>query len=156
MQKFIAIGRLGRDPEGKVVTFGEGENAKETDKAEWSMAIDSGFGRNKRTTWINCECFGALARNVCTYMHKGDMMGIIGKLQINKFENKQGQKVTMTKIIVEEMQFLPKQAASSSVNPEDEYLPEASAEGIEVPKAPDDGFVDVPDSDEILESLPFR
>ena len=152
MQKFIAIGRLGRDPEGKVVTFGEGDNAKEADKAEWSMAIDSGFGRNKRTTWINCEAFGALARNVCTYMHKGDMMGIIGKLQINKFENKQGQKVSMTKIIVEEMQFLPKQAATQA-NPEDEYLPESNGD-VEVPKAPDDGFIDVPDG--IEEDLPFR
>lgn len=152
MQKFIATGRLGRDPEGKVVTYGEGDKTKELEKAEFSMAIDSGFGRNRKTTWINCECFGSLAKNVCTYMHKGDMMGIIGKLQINKFENKQGQKVTMTKIIVEEMQFLPKQATNQSLNPEDEYLPETT--NVEPPKEPDDGFIDVPDG--IEEDLPFR
>lgn len=154
MQKFIAIGRLGRDPEGKVITFGEGDKAKETDKAEFSMAINSGFGKNQRTTWINCECYGALARSVCQYMHKGDMMGIIGKLQVNKFENKQGMKVTMTKVIVEEQMFLPKQAASQNINPEDEYLPE-TPENIEPPKAPDEEFMNI-DADSELESLPFR
>ena len=151
MNKFIAIGRLGRDPEGK--NF-EKEDGTTIDKAEFSLAINSGFGSKQITTWVDCEAYNALARNVCRYMHKGDLMGIVGKLKINVFTNKQGQKVKMTKIVVEEMQYLPKQSGEVQQNPEDEYIPEASAEGVEAPKMPDDGFVDVPDG--IEESLPFR
>lgn len=151
INKYLAIGRVGRDPEGKVVVYGEN---KQIEKVEFSMAITDGYGAKATTMWLNLEAFGGLAKTISTYVHKGDMLGIVGKLKINKFENKQGQKVTMTKIIVEEIQFLPKSGASTTANPEAEYLPDSTDSSVELPKTPDDSFVDVPDG--IEQDLPFR
>lgn len=153
MQKFIAIGRLGRDPEGKTIAYGENQE-KTIDKVEFSMAVDSGYGKNRKTSWLMCEAFGKVGQNIARYIHKGDVMGISGYIQVNQFDNKQGQKVTMTKIIVEEAHFLPKQSATKNINPEDEYIPETPV-NVEIPKEPDEeGFMDVPDN--VIEDLPFR
>ena len=149
MNLFIAIGRLGRDPEGKIYTKSDGT---EVEIATYSLAITSGYGRYKETTWVNCDCYGGLAKNACKYLHKGDMIAIQGKLKINNFENKQGNKVTMTKIIVEKQTFLPKQTATE--NPEDEYIPDAVDGNANPSAAPNDDFMDIPDG--IEKDLPFR
>lgn len=149
MNLFIGIGRLGNDPEGK--TFVNPKTNKEEDVATFSIAIDDGYGNSKKTEWVNCICYGSLAKNVCQYMKKGGMIAVQGKLKKSSYQGKDGQMVYKTEIVVSKQKFLnsdkSNNAAPAPIDPVNENTNTP-------PSAPDDGFMDIPEG--VEKDLPFR
>lgn len=66
--------------------------------------------------FFNCTAFGATAENIAKYFHKGDRILISGRLENNQYTNKEGQKVTTTRIIVEEFDFIESKKDEASKN----------------------------------------
>lgn len=81
--KVIMMGRLTRDPELR--TIGSGTNV-----AEFGLAVDSGWGDNKRTTFIDVTSWGKQSEFVTKYFKKGDGIHIEGRLEFEQWEDKNG------------------------------------------------------------------
>lgn len=99
MNKWTGMGRLTKDPELR-----DGENVV----ARFSVAINRRFKNaegNYDTDFINCVAFGKTAEFIGKYFAKGDMIGIVGRIQTGNYTNKEGQKVYTTDIVVEETHF---------------------------------------------------
>ena len=73
--------------------------------ARFTLAVDDGFGDNKRTSFINIVAFGKTAENCEKFLAKGKLTGVTGKIQTGSYE-KDGQKVYTTDIIADRVEFL--------------------------------------------------
>lgn len=95
MNKLIAVGRLTKDPEIRV---GEQKTV-----ARFSIAVN----RNKKEAdFIKCVAFDRKAELLEKYFRKGDRIGVVGRLQIGSYTNKDGVKIPTADIMVEEIEFL--------------------------------------------------
>ena len=54
----------------------------------WSIAVDSGYGDNKQTLWIDCNWWGERSQKVAEYIRKGDRIGVSGELGTREHEGK--------------------------------------------------------------------
>ena len=57
------------------------------------------------TDFIDCVLWEALAKNTTEYCHKGDILGVKGRVNTEYYE-KNGTKVKLTNIIAEKITFL--------------------------------------------------
>ena len=125
VNKVIAIGYLGGDPESRYVPSG-------ACVANFSMGVteswkDKQTGETKEATeWINCEVWGKLAEICVQYLHKGSQAYIEGRFKTDKWEDKDtGAKRSRTKVRVDQVQFLgSKDGASRAPAPDRTQPPE--------------------------------
>jgi single-strand DNA-binding protein len=138
MQKWIASGRLTRDPE---VRYSQGD--KPCCFAKFTIAVNRRFKRDNEpdADFINCTAFGKTAEIVEKYFTKGMKMEIVGEIRTGSYTNKDGAKVYTTEIAVEEVGF-----AESKQN--------GNSGGQSQQASGSDGFMNIPDG--IDEELPFN
>lgn len=103
VQKFIGIARLGKDPEIKNIS-------SDTKVANLSLAFsekykDRSGERVEKTTWLNGVVFGNLVGVVEKYIHKGDLVYLEAKIQVDTYE-KEGEKRSATKLIINSITML--------------------------------------------------
>lgn len=102
MNKVILIGRNTKDIELRQTTSG-------TSAIEFSVAVRRAFknanGENE-SDFFNCVAFGKPAETISKYVKKGDQLAIEGRLQTRAYTNRDGKKITVTEIIVENFEFL--------------------------------------------------
>ena len=98
MNKWLGTGRVTREWEVRTTPSG-------TIVARNSIAVDSGFGDNKRTDFINLTAFGKTAETLEKYGFKGQKMLIEGRIQTGSYE-KDGVKHSTTDIIIDRSEFL--------------------------------------------------
>lgn len=138
MNKVILVARLVRDPE---VGYSQGE--KSTAFARFSVAVDRRFKRDGDTDadFPNVVAFGKTAEFVEKYFKKGMRIGIVGRIQTGKYEDKDGKTVYTTDIVAEEVEFVESKGSGGN-NSE----PSSEISG--------DGFMNIPDGTD--EELPFN
>ena len=107
MNSVNIIGRVGGEielrytPSGKAVT-------------EVNLAVDDGWGENKKTAWIGVTIWGATAELAQKAVQKGDRLGISGRLSQDEWEDKAtGKKVRKTKVTCDTMTLLSPKRDSS-------------------------------------------
>ena len=106
VNKLVAVGNLGQDPEVKFMPNG---NAV----CNFSIATTESY-KNKQTgeyesttEWMNCVVFGKFAEMCGKFLKKGAKVYIEGKLKTEKWNDKtSGQERSATKIIVSELQLM--------------------------------------------------
>ena len=86
--------------------------------AKFTVAVN---GINDNTDFINCVAWNKLADIVNMYCKKGDLVTVEGRISVRNYENQQGQKVYITKVVANNVQLPPKNASngqnySSNVN----------------------------------------
>ena len=96
--KVFLTGRVTREWEIRATSNG-------TTIARNSIAVDSGYGDNKRTDFINLTAFGKTAETLEKYGFKGQKMLIEGRIQTGSYE-KDGVKRSTTDIIIDRSEFL--------------------------------------------------
>lgn len=143
MNKVILMGRLTRDPE---VRYSQGSEPLAV--ARYSLAVNRRFKRQGEpdADFINCVSFGKAGEFAEKYFRKGQMVGVVGRLQVRSWEDQSGQKRWSTDVVVEEQYFAESKSAS-----------ESSRNAFEAPKqrpAADDGFYPIDESIED-DDLPF-
>ncbi len=107
MNKVIIVGRLTRDPEVRYTQTGKAV-------ASFSVAVDTGFGENKRADFIPVVVWEKLAEVCGNNLTKGRRVLVEGRLQIRDYE-KDGQKRRAADVVAQNIEFLDtKQAAGSS------------------------------------------
>ena len=102
MNKVIIIGRNTKDIELRQTSSG-------TSAVEFSIAVNRTFKNangERESDFFNCVAFSKLAETISKYVKKGDQVGIEGRLQTRNYTNKEGRKVYVTEIVVENVEFL--------------------------------------------------
>lgn len=100
MNKIIVTGALGRDAELK--TLPSGKNV-----LEFSIAVNSGYGDNKKTYWWKAKIFGDRAAKLAEYFVKGTKLLIEGVPELREYEAKDGGgKKISPEIFVTDFEFI--------------------------------------------------
>lgn len=123
------IGNVGKNPEVRfagsnpVATFSIACNEKWKDKAG---------NVQERTEWVRCLAFGKLAETIGSYVEKGKLLYVAGRMQTKEYE-KDGVKRYSTEIILDTMKLLGSKndrsepaghsAPASTGGPSDDDLP---------------------------------
>ena len=98
----VLIGRLTRDPELR--TTGSGISV-----ATFTLAVDRQFTNasgQRNADFINCVIWRKAAENFCNFTSKGSLVGIQGWIQTRSYDNKDGQRVYVTEVVVDNFSFL--------------------------------------------------
>lgn len=114
MNNWIGIGRLTRDIDVRY--------AAQTQKAvaRFTLAIDDGYGENKKTNFISIVAFGKTAENLEKFSGKGLRIAINGHIQTGSYE-KDGQKVYTTDIVADRIEFIDWKNSEKASEPDGEY-----------------------------------
>ena len=98
INKVILMGRLTRDPEMRHTNSG-------TPVTSFSIAIDNGYGDNKRTDFVNCIAWNKTAEFVANYFTKGKMIIVIGRITTRSWETQDGKRAYATEVVANEVNF---------------------------------------------------
>ena len=99
INKVILMGRLTRDPEMRHTNSG-------TPVTTFSIAINSGYGENQRTDFVNCLAWNKTAEFVTKYFAKGKMIVIAdGRISTRSWETQDGKRAYATEVIANEVSF---------------------------------------------------
>ena len=61
----------------------------------FSVAVTSGYGESKNTTWANCTLFGKRAESVAPFIIKGGQIGITGELNNREYDSQGVKKMSL-------------------------------------------------------------
>lgn len=101
-------GRLTKDPEQKVGSSG-------AEYVKFTVAVDRKRSKDKAVDFFDCTAFKATGAFVAKYFAKGDGIIVSGRMESDKFTDKEGMKRTTWGITVEDVEFpLGKGKAESS------------------------------------------
>ena len=118
MNRVILTGRLAADPE---IRYTKTEKAV----AHFSLAVARQFKKGENSAdFIKCIAWEGLAKVCGEYLKKGRLVAIEGKLQISSYQDKKGQKRTMTEVIVDNMQMLDNKFFKAANKEEEKELVE--------------------------------
>ena len=129
MNKVIIIGRNTKDIELRQTTSG-------VSAIEFSIAVKRAFKNANgeyESDFFNCIAFKNTAELISRYVKKGDMIGIVGRLQTRNYTNKEGRKIYVTEIVVEEVEFLQtkkQEEEQTPAEPKWEEISDPFAEGL--------------------------
>lgn len=110
MNKFIGVGRLTSDPDVKYTQSGKCVT-------KFTLAVDRRYQAKdgeRAADFFPCVAWEKLAEICGEYLNKGTKVLVEGRLQIRSYENKNGQKVWVTEIILTDVEFMEKKSASKS------------------------------------------
>ena len=131
INKVILMGRLTRDPEMRHTNSG-------TPVTTFSIAIDNGYGDNKRTDFVNCLAWNKTAEFVTKYFTKGKMIIVIGRITTRSWETQDGKRAYATEVVANEVSFgetksSPQTAAQPPMQDDDEDFTPQDEEDDDLP-----------------------
>lgn len=135
------IGRLGQDPEVRYTQNGMAI-------ANISLAVGSSWKdkntgeKVESTEWVRVTAFNKLAEIFGEYLEKGKQVYISGRMQTDKWEDKEGVTRYTTKIIADQMQMLGGKSDGSGSGKRKPVTAENTGKGSQVKSAPVDDFDD--------------
>ena len=111
MNKAILAGRICRDPK---VTYTQTQEPLCV--ARFTLAVDRRYGKAKEgesnADFISCVAFGKQAEFCQNYLHQGSKIGLVGRIQTGKYQDKKGQTVYTTDVVAESLEFMESKKAS--------------------------------------------
>ena len=148
VNKVILMGRLVRDPE---VRYSQGNEPLAV--ARYTLAVNRRFKRQgeQDADFIGCVAFGKAGEFAEKYFKKGQMVSIIGRLQVRSWDDNEGKKRWSTDVVVEEQYFAESKASFESHR---DSAPAATTNAAAAQTNSSDGFYPVDESIED-EDLPF-
>lgn len=156
INRVVLVGRLTRDPELRKTQSG-------TSVVSYTIACN----RRVQTPgqpdadFISCVAWNKTADLMAQYLHKGSLIGVEGRIQTRNYDNQQGQRVYVTEVVTESVQFLEsKNASSQSTYGNNSYAqPSAMQSNPYAQPAADSSFNSSFDSNDTLDissdDLPF-
>ena len=102
MNKVYLIGNLTRDPELSETSTGIAF-------CRFSVAVNRTYANSegtRETDYFNIIVWRALAENCGKFLKKGSKVAVVGSLQNRSYEDKDGNKRTVTDIVASEVEFL--------------------------------------------------
>ncbi|MGH8017664.1 MAG: single-stranded DNA-binding protein [Opitutaceae bacterium] len=102
--KVILMGNLTRDPELRVTPKG-------TAVCQIGVAVNQTYkdkdgNSREETTFVDVDVFGRQAEVIAKYMSKGRPILVEGRLKLDSWETKEGDKRSKLKVVLENFQFV--------------------------------------------------
>ena len=129
MNRWIGMGRLTKDPE--LQSSGNG-----VEFCHFSIAIDRAYnkkGEDRKTDFVNCTAFGKQAAFVERYFHKGDGIMVEGRLESNKWVDKDGTNRTSWAITCDRIEFPIGKKSGSGDAPAPSEFADAADDDANIP-----------------------
>ena len=102
MNQLILVGRLTKDPELNVV-----EDEKKVSSV--TLAVQRPFKNidgTYDTDFVRCILWNAVAEATVEYCHKGDCIGVKGRIQSVSYEDEEKNKKTYLEVIADRVMFI--------------------------------------------------
>lgn len=102
LNQIVLVGRLAKEVEVKKL-----ESGKKV--ANITLAVPRSFKNEEGqydTDFINCILWDSVAENTKEYCHKGDIIGVKGRVQSKSYPREDGSSYNVTEIIAEKITFL--------------------------------------------------
>ncbi|MBR7817990.1 MULTISPECIES: single-stranded DNA-binding protein [Bacillus] len=110
LNRVVLVGRLTRDPDLRYTPQG-------TPVVTFTLAVNRTFTNQsgqREADFINCVAWRRTAENVANFLNKGSMAGVDGRLQTRTYDSKEGQRVWVTEVLAESVQFLESKSKSQN------------------------------------------
>jgi single-strand DNA-binding protein len=153
LNKVFLMGNLTRDPELRYTPSG-------TAVADLGLAVNDNYtsrdGKQvERTLFVDVVAWQRQAETVSEYLSKGSPIFVEGRLQLDEWENKEGEKRTKIRVVAQRVQFLgsPRggegggrggETAGRSAQPSRAARPETSRPPDDIPGPDDVAEDDIP------------
>ena len=111
MNKCMLIGRLTKTPELR---------ATQTGKQVCSFTIATNRINGEEADFINCVVWDKQAENLCKYQVKGSLIGVIGQLRQETYNDTKGNKRVAYVVYCSEIEYLQTHKEETKVNPYEE------------------------------------
>lgn len=92
------IGRLCADPQMKATDT--------TAIANFTLAVDRPLAKEKTADFIRIVAFGKTAEFIEKYFFKGKQIAIQGRIQERSYEDKNGDRRSITEVVAEKVEFV--------------------------------------------------
>ena len=102
LNQSVIVGRLVRDPE-----LHETENGNKVTNI--TLAVPRSFKNSEGeydTDFISCVLWKGIAENAAEYCHKGDLLGIKGRIQSRSIEIDEDTKRDIVEVVAEKVTYL--------------------------------------------------
>lgn len=106
----VLVGRLTKD-----VNLRSTQNG--TMVGAFTLAVDrttKDQNGNRQADFITCVVWNKMAENLATYAHKGSLIGVQGRIQTRNYDNKDGQRVYVTEVHVDNFSLLESRNSAQS------------------------------------------
>jgi single-strand DNA-binding protein len=103
LNKVMLMGRLTRDPQQRFLPSGQAV-------VELGIAINRVFTTNgekrEETTFVDLEAWGQQGDVIHRYLKKGSPIFVEGRLKLDTWQTKEGEKRSRMRVVVERFQFI--------------------------------------------------
>ncbi|MFB1097173.1 MULTISPECIES: single-stranded DNA-binding protein [Bacillaceae] len=108
LNRVVLVGRLTKDPDLRYTPNGVAV-------ANFTLAVNRPFSNQsgeREADFINCVVWRRPAENLANFMSKGSLVGVDGRVQTRSFDNQEGNRVYVTEIVADSVQFLETKGGS--------------------------------------------
>lgn len=106
------VGHLGRKPELK--TFESGNSVAKFSLATSESYLNKSGEKVQDTQWHNIVVWGKLSQFAAEQLDKGQEVILKGKISYRNYEDKSGNKKSITEIVAEELEIIPKKSLAET------------------------------------------
>lgn len=92
-------GRFVRDPELRKT------EKSDMDIIKFTIAVHTGYGKSEKTIFVDCTAFGKTAITINQWCGKGSIVNVLGELDCNEYEGRDGAKRKAWGMLVETVKF---------------------------------------------------
>ena len=114
MNSVNLIGNMTRECELRMTSTGK-------PVASFTLAVNTGYGDNQQTSFINCVVWNKQAENLEKYTSKGSKLAVTGALRQRTYENVNGQKINVVEVICQSIEYLNTKKNDQNVNQDNFY-----------------------------------
>jgi single-strand DNA-binding protein len=124
--RVILVGNLGKDPELKHLAQGLAVCTLSVATSERRKDLEGVF--TEHTQWHRVVCFGRVAECSARYLTKGRQVYVEGRIETDRWTDKEGKERYTTSIIAQQVQFLGARTTAEKESQESNFAPEAQAD----------------------------
>ena len=102
INRVVVIGRIARDPESRQTNTG-------MEVVDFTLAVDKRQGKREEEqepNWFRISAFGKTAEYVTTYLGKGRLVAVDGRLEHRKYQDRDGNNREAISIVADNVQGL--------------------------------------------------
>ena len=115
LNKVLLIGNLTRDPDVRMMSNGR-------PVCNFGLALNRSYkdaegNRKDETTFVEVESFGPRAEAIGKFFAKGRAIFIEGRLKLDQWESKEGEKRSALKVVLDSFEFVDSKQEGTSSEP---------------------------------------
>lgn len=111
INRVVLVGRITKDPELRKTQSG-------LSTVSFTLAINRRVSKDQQqqAEFINCVAWRQTADYMASYVKKGTLLGVEGRIQTRSYDDKNGHKVYVTEIVCDSVQTLVRATDSNAGN----------------------------------------